>query len=481
MMSRRQCCLWGCHNRKGRCPEDVEGNRVCSCASLLSTGCPRSGELLSLHYVEKMPESTKKFVVKKVNLTRKGSNGNNWAPTAESCICNFHYQDFKGPTRSNNKVLPQYFKRPSSTFYKPPSKRRVLMRSPAIETVIEDVDNDHGHEEESTNDEEVSSGNDSSALEVSDLKQKILRLKSQVHHLQSTLQRLDPSLLSDSQLIMYSGLGQDEFQCLARWLTTTSIGRRSVSPLSTMSDCTLTFSQKLLMTLMRIRQNLMQDDLACRFCVDQSSVSRTLTQWIPMLASTLGGLIVWPHTCIGPPYNFLPNSVAIIDGTEIFIHRPSNLSTQKSSYSDYKSHTTIKFLVAIDTFTGVFIFVSDGFSGNSSDRFTIERSGILDLLKPGQRILADKGYTARDLFAQKRCFLTIPSFLTKGKLTEQEATESRTIASVRIRVENAIRRLKEFKLFTDTLSNRINKKLLDDMVIICCVLCNLKTRLIKEK
>ena len=206
---------------------------------------------------------------------------------------------------------------------------------------------------------------------------------------------------------MYSGLGQDEFQCLARWLTTTSIGRRSVSPLSTMSDCTLTFSQKLLMTLMRIRQNLMQDDLACRFCVDQSSVSRTLTQWILMLASTLGGLIVWPHTCIGPtypPYNFLPNSVAIIDGTEIFIHRPSNLSTQKSSYSDYKSHTTIKYLVAIDTFTGVFIFVSDGFSGNSSDRFTIERSGILDLLKPGQRILADKGYTARDLFAQKRCF-----------------------------------------------------------------------------
>ncbi len=59
--------------------------------------------------------------------------------------------------------------------------------------------------------------------------------------------------------------------------------------------------------------------------------------------------------------------------------------------------------------------------------------------------------------------------------------ESRTIASVRIRVENAIRRLKEFKIFTDTLSNRINKKVLDDMVTISCALCNLKSRLIKEK
>jgi len=70
----------------------------------------------------------------------------------------------------------------------------------------------------------------------------------------------------------------------------------------------------------------------------------------------------------------------------------------------------VKYLVAIDTFTGVSVFVSAGFSGNSSDRFTIEHCGILEELKPGQRILADKGYNARDLFAQKRCFLTIPSF-----------------------------------------------------------------------
>ncbi len=98
----------------------------------------------------------------------------------------------------------------------------------------------------------------------------------------------------------------------------------------------------------------------------------------------------------------------------------------------------MKYLVAIDTFTWVFVFVSPGFSGNCSDRFTIEYSGILDLLKTGQRILADKGYTARDLFAHKNYFLTIPSFLTGGKFSGHEALESRAIASVRIRVENSI-------------------------------------------
>ena len=125
------------------------------------------------------------------------------------------------------------------------------------------------------------------------------------------------------------------------------------------------------------------------------------------------------------------------------------------------------------------MFVSPGFSGNSSDRFTVENSGILDLLKPGQRILADKGYTARDLFARKRCFLTIPSFLTGGKFSSDETLESRTVASVRIRVENAIKRMKEYSICSGTICNRINKKLVDDMVIVVCALCNLKNRLIK--
>ena len=62
------------------------------------------------------------------------------------------------------------------------------------------------------------------------------------------------------------------------------------------------------------------------------------------------------------------------------------------------------------------MYISPGFSGNSSDRLTVEHSGLLDELKPDQRILADKGYNAQDLFAQKQCFLTIPSFLSEGRL-----------------------------------------------------------------
>ena len=55
--------------------------------------------------------------------------------------------------------------------------------------------------------------------------------------------------------------------------------------------------------------------------------------------------------------------------------------------------------------------VSPGFSGNASDRFIVENSGFIDKLKAGQRILADRGFTARDLLARKQPCLTVLSFL----------------------------------------------------------------------
>ena len=568
-MSRRQCCVWGCHNRKGRCAEDIAGNLLCGCPVLQTHGCPKP-ELLMLHNIEKMPEPVKRAVTQKVNITRQGPSGSKWQPSKDAVICNIHYLDFKGPSKGNKDFVPVYFKRPESyPALPPPKKRRVIVRC-ATNTTVKDVydssiehhndddvvhteindENDNGGAVESNSADHIDlhighldtepestvsvscdnlhtvqpfdvdvidnssitsscaqivgtepeptvsvSCNDlhtvqplggdvenSSILsrctqleqENRELRAQVLALKQTIDSLNCSVQRLNLSLLSDYQVQMYTGLPRKTVECLLTWLQPVSRKKGANNELAP--------SQKLLLVLMRLRCNFPQNDLACRFNIEQSSVSRILNQWIPMLKVQLKALIRWPQTTIGPtdsPYNLLPNAVAIIDGTEIFIQKPSNLATQKSSYSDYKSHTTVKYLVGIDTFTGVFIYVSPGFSGNSSDRFTIQNSGILDELKPGQRILADKGYNARDLFAQKRCFLTIPSFLSEGRLTAQEGMQSRTIASVRIRVENAIKRLKEFKILSETLSNRVNKKIVDDMVMIVSALCNLKQRLIK--
>jgi hypothetical protein len=58
-MSWQQCCVWGCSNRKGRCPEDVSGNRLCGCSTLTTTDCPKSKHSLTLHAIEGMPDAVK--------------------------------------------------------------------------------------------------------------------------------------------------------------------------------------------------------------------------------------------------------------------------------------------------------------------------------------------------------------------------------------------------------------------------------------
>ena len=333
---------------------------MCGCTELRSTSCPESGKLLSLHYIQKMPEQVKKLTVSKINKTRQGTTcGKLWEPSSETCICNMHYKDYKGLTRLNNTVVPCYFKQPHEFYSQKVPERRSLIRNPTLEQAQPSAGScsvDGGSYDASVlplvcN---ASTQCDDLAVEYSTLKEELVLMKHEVQRLQTTLQKLDPSILSSAQLCMYTGLNQDEFRILVTWLTGTSIGRHSLSP---DDPCILTFSQKVLMVLMRIKQNLTQGDLACQFCVEQSNVSRIISHWVPMLAAVLSDLIKWPQTIIGPshpPYNFLPNSVAIIDGTEIFIQRPSNLTTQKSSYSDYKSHTTVNYLVPIDTFTGVF-------------------------------------------------------------------------------------------------------------------------------
>jgi len=48
----------------------------------------------------------------------------------------------------------------------------------------------------------------------------------------------------------------------------------------------------------------------------------------------------------------------------------------------------------------------------------------------------------------------------------KEGMQSQMIASARIRVENVIKRLKEYKNFIDTSNNHTNKKIVDDMMIL---------------
>ena len=95
---------------------------------------------------------------------------------------------------------------------------------------------------------------------------------------------------------------------------------------------------------MRLRLETPEFDLAFRFQLSQSLISRILATWIPFLAKELESLIYWPsHEDIKmycpKCFKKYVNVVGIIDCTEGVIEKPSIAKAQSQTYSTYiKKH-----------------------------------------------------------------------------------------------------------------------------------------------
>ena len=143
--------------------------------------------------------------------------------------------------------------------------------------------------------------------------------------------------------------------------------------------------QQLLLTLMRLRLNLNGKDLGYRF---ESTVCRTFEFVIGMLYAKLKHLIImiWPtrdalkKTMPMVFRKHYPCCIVIIDCFEIFIDRPTELLARAQTYSQYKHHNTIKYLIGI-TPQGTVSYISDGWGGRTSDKFITEHSSFLENLR----------------------------------------------------------------------------------------------------
>ena len=65
----------------------------------------------------------------------------------------------------------------------------------------------------------------------------------------------------------------------------------------------------------------------------------------------------------------------IIDCFEVFCERPKPLKARAQTYSKYKHHNTVKFLIGIAP-QGVITFISKGWGGRVSDQHLTVKCGI---------------------------------------------------------------------------------------------------------
>jgi len=91
-------------------------------------------------------------------------------------------------------------------------------------------------------------------------------------------------------------------------------------------------------------------------------------------------------------------------------------------------------------------FVSKCYEGSISDRKLVEVSGLLENLEPGDEVMADKGFQIQDLLAPLGVRLNVPPFLSgSSQMPESDVIQTRKIAHLRVHVERAIGRVKEFQ------------------------------------
>ena len=140
------------------------------------------------------------------------------------------------------------------------------------------------------------------------------------------------------------------------------IGNRSLSP-----------DAERLLTLMKLRHNFPELDLAQRFSVSQSTVSRIFSTWVLCLYHTYKEINIWPSRALIDKYmpkefkeNF-PSTRVIIDAAEFLLEKLSNPDVQSATWSNYKNWNTLKLLVGVSP-NGVVTFLFPEFLTRSSHR-----------------------------------------------------------------------------------------------------------------
>uniref|UniRef100_A0A671XQ01 DDE Tnp4 domain-containing protein n=1 Tax=Sparus aurata TaxID=8175 RepID=A0A671XQ01_SPAAU len=285
----------------------------------------------------------------------------------------------------------------------------------------------------------------------------------------------DSILESDADSLLYTGIPLTEFRTLVACLQPFA----PASPSMPVVD-------QILMTLMKLRQNFVMADLARRFKISQGQVNKTVGMWVDIMCEHIKDLIVWlPRETIKAtlPKAFkehFANTTCVIDCTETVLQKPKNLDSRSESYSHYYENNTVKYLVAVSP-SGVIMFISDAYGGKCSDRYITQNCGFLDYLRAGDEVMGDRGFTVRDLLEERRVNLIIPTFTRKGcQLTNEGVTRTRRIAHARIHVERAIRRLKVYKILSQTVPINLVPKI-DKILKICAGLVNLRSELISSE
>ncbi|XP_074104595.1 uncharacterized protein LOC141531025 [Cotesia typhae] len=206
--------------------------------------------------------------------------------------------------------------------------------------------------------------------------------------------------------------------------------------------------------LSSITTDEVMSSLTVLFNIHRTSAHKIFVKHIQELNILLKNFIFWPSK--SSIQAFLPESFkrhypdtrVIIDCTEVNTEIPPEVNQRVLMYSEYKHHHTVKFMVGCAP-SGFISFISKCYGGRAGDCFITNDCGLVDLIEPGDVVLADKGFPQiKTQVKNKNAVFVMPPFGHKDQFTPEEVDETYNIASVRIHIERVNQRIKDFKIIS---------------------------------
>jgi hypothetical protein len=211
---------------------------------------------------------------------------------------------------------------------------------------------------------------------------------------------------------------------------------------------------QLLLTVVWLRQYPIHEVLGYLFDVSDTTVSRVIARWLPLLEAAGRDTMRLPDPGRKRrrPLDALladtPDLAVLVDTFEQRVPRPRERETADALYSGKKRQHTLKGQVAVDEVTGEIVDVAQSAPGPTADLTLAEQSGLLERLPPGVGALGDLAYVGLDKLHPQGA---APRRKPRGRdRPPEDVAYNRAFAQRRIAVEHTIRQLRYYQALSQT-------------------------------
>lgn len=213
---------------------------------------------------------------------------------------------------------------------------------------------------------------------------------------------------------------------------------------------------QLLLTVVWLRIYPIHEVLGFLFGVSDSTVSRSKSRWLPVLAQA--GRDEMRRVDPGRKHRRslaevlleVPELTALVDSFEQRVQRPADPTEQRGYYSGKKKAHTLKSQLVVQPGTGLILDVAASVPGPTHDRTLLSGSGVRARLPRDTLWGGDLNYLGPALDADGWTVATPRRKPRAQERPEIDGCYNRAFARVRVEVEQSIGRLRRYAALTQT-------------------------------